>query len=508
MNTQVNSMGKPSFMQTPWFRVAVVAVIIAGCLGAVAFAPVRETVQSLFAGRSKEGSDEKQKAEGAVLIEMGKNQGLRLPPETVASMEITTKEAKEAKPEDVRALPPQIGTLNYTNNGLFPIPSRFPGEAIKFGEVVDTENPTPTRMRPLRAYDKVKQGDLLVVIWSQQLGTNKAALVDAISALRLSERAFDRQKGLMKTISTTIAAYEAAQAQFEKDKNALRTAERTLRIVSRLTDKEIEEIKEEAKTLLDQNKTPTLEQEKNWARVEVRVPWFDEANPNRELVIVEKNINVNQMVDPINTPYLFKLADLSKLQIWVYPPEEYLPIIDKGVQKGAGRLQWDIRFLADPPEVPPQRLDIANVAPTIVADQHTALVFGFLDNPEGKYRVGQNVTATIHVPPDKDTVEIPTVALNQVEGQAFVFVQDDPAKPEYSLRRVRVTSTFKDVTYVRSKLTDEDKRNSETEVKRGRLPLQPLPPGARVITRGVVELTRALDDLATKERVARTKAGR
>jgi multidrug efflux pump subunit AcrA (membrane-fusion protein) len=439
---------------------------------------------------------------------MGSNQGLRLPPETVASMEITTKEAKEAKPGDVRALPPQIGTLNYTNNGLFPIPSRFPGEAIKFGEVVDTENPTPTRMRPLRAYDKVKQGDLLVVIWSQQLGTNKAALVDAMSSLRFSESQLKRYKPLVESGDGSQATYEAYIAQFEKDKNALRTAERNLSIISRLTEKEIEQIKVEANSLHDQKKAPTLEQEKNWARVEVLVPWFDKANPDRELVIVEKNINVNQMVDPINTPYLFKLADLSKLQIWVYPPEEYLPIIDKGVHKSVGRLQWDIRFLADPPEVPPQRLDIANVAPTIVADQHTALVFGFLDNPEGKYRVGQNVTATVYVPPDKDTVEIPTVALNQVEGQAFVFVQDDPAKPEYSLRRVRVTSTFKDVTFVRSKLTEDDKKSSEAEVKRGREPLEPLPPGARVITRGVVELTAALRDLETKERVARNKAGR
>src|SRR5271165_3173744 len=116
-----------------------------------------------------------------------------------------------------------------------------------------------------------------------------------------------------------------------------------------MTKQEIEEIKTEANTMLDQKKKHSVEDEaKKWARVEIRVPWFDEANPNRELVLVEKNTNINAMVDPINSPPLFKLADTSRLQIWVHPPEEYLPLIREGLKRnGSGRLQWDIRFQSE-----------------------------------------------------------------------------------------------------------------------------------------------------------------
>jgi cobalt-zinc-cadmium efflux system membrane fusion protein len=243
-----------------------------------------------------------------------------------------------------------------------------------------------------------------------------------------------------------------------------------------------------------------------WARVEIRVPWFDKANPERELTLVEKNTNVNDMVDPINSTPLFKLADVNRLQIWVHPPEEYLPLIREGLQKnGAGRLTWDVRFQSEAPDAPPRRLDIIQVAPSLEPNQHTPMVLGYLPNPEGKFLVGQFITATIYMPPDENTVEIPTLALNEVEGQALVFVETDAAKNEYMLRRIAVVRRFKDVTFVRAKLTQEDQKISQAEAARGRRPLQPLGPGERVITRGVVELTAALEDLVTKEKIARKK---
>jgi hypothetical protein len=75
----------------------------------------------------------------------------------------------------------------------------------------------------------------------------------------------------------------------------------------------------------------------------------------------------------------------------------------------------------------------------------------------------------------------------------MVFVQPDPGKREFNLRRVAVVQRFKDVTYVRAALTPDEKKTSELEQQRGRLPLEPLQPGERVVTRGVVELTAALE---------------
>ncbi len=88
-----------------------------------------------------------------------------------------------------------------------------------------------------------------------------------------------------------------------------------------------------------------------------------------------------------------------------------------------------------------------------------------------------------------------------------MFVQPDPTKPDFALRRVAVVRQFKDVTFVRSKLTEEEKKTSAAEEQRGHRPLLPLLPGEYVITRGVVELTNKLNDLAVKEQVERNKNG-
>jgi cobalt-zinc-cadmium efflux system membrane fusion protein len=507
MNIKGIAMGKQTVLHSPWARLILVIAIIAAGLGAMVSAPVREKVYGLFAAKidghqSGAGADE-----GAVLIQIMENQGLRLSEETVAGLNIQPVKAILATKE--RALPRQPGQVMYDPDRLFPIPSRFPGELAEFAQVQDTDDSvSPTHMRPIRFGDKVKQGDLLAVIWSQQLGTYKAALVDGISALRLSQEALNRYEKLMEAGVGSESNFKAAIRQVEADTTTYNSAERSLRMW-KLTDEEIDAIKAEAKSILDKKQARSpVEEAKKWARVEVRVP-VDKANPKRELMVVEKSTNLNSMVDPINSPPLFKLADTSRLQIWVQPPEEYLPLLDERLQKyGPGRLKWDIHFPMEPPGAPPHKLDIIQIAPSYDPNLRTPLVVGYLPNPEGKYRVGQPVTATIYVPPDENTVEIPTDAVNQVEGQDFVFVQTDPKKREYALRRVAVVRRFKDVTFVRTLLTNEDKRTSDTDVARGRRPLQPLLPGEQVVTGGIVQLTACLEDLATKEKVAGNKRKR
>jgi hypothetical protein len=114
--------------------------------------------------------------------------------------------------------------------------------------------------------------------------------------------------------------------------------------------------------------------------------------------------------------------------------------------------------------------------------------------------VGQFVTVTLYVNPEPDTVEISTDALNEVNGESLVFVQPDPARPEYVQRRVVVVARFKDKSFVRSnKLTAKEAEQSKQEVQKGRHPLEPLQPGERVATRGVLEMTACLEDLLSKE---------
>src|SRR5207245_7667808 len=102
-------------------------------------------------------------------------------------------------------------------------------------------------------------------------------------------------------------------------------------------DKEIADIEKEAQLIIDLKKIRDPDVEKKWAEVYMRVPSAPWLERNAQLVVVEKNCSVGQMCDA--TTIIFKLADLSRLQIWVHPPEEYLPLLRSRLSKGA-KLKW------------------------------------------------------------------------------------------------------------------------------------------------------------------------
>jgi multidrug efflux pump subunit AcrA (membrane-fusion protein) len=288
----------------------------------------------------------------------------------------------------------------------------------------------------------------------------------------------------------------------ELETNAQPIAERSLHN-RKIPKEEIHAQKDDAKSLREQGENRDTEAEaRKWGRVELRVPIFDPKNMDRELVIVEKNAAVGSMVDPINTPNpLFRVADMSRLQIWAHPPEEYLPLLrDMLKHPERGPARWDVRFQSEAHDKPPLVLEFFQIAPSLEPFNHTPMVIGYLDNPKGgEHLVGQFVTVTLYATPEPDTVEIPTSALNEVNGESLVFVQPDPSKQEYFLRRVSVVSRFKEKSFVRSKLTPQEEEQSKQEVERGRHPLEPLVSGERVATRGVLQMTACLEDLLSKE---------
>jgi cobalt-zinc-cadmium efflux system membrane fusion protein len=487
------SLGKQNVLHSRWVRLTFVVVLVAGCLGAVALPPVRNTVQGWFAGKSEEANSPASARKTVELVERNGRQGLRVNAEAMVAAGIKTEEAKLA--HDARPLAPQLGFVNYDIEHIFPIRPQFPGKIGDFHKVVESTG--PTHYRPIRFLDRVKQGDVLAVIWSKELGEKKAALVDAIVNLRLSQKTLDRQNELAKSGSIPRATLEASENQVEKDKNAVRTAELTL-VTWNLSREEIDKIKEEAKDLIEQKKNNRSDREKNWARVEVKAPTFGD-DPSRELVIVEKNTNQGDMVDPARDTLLFKLADLSRLQIWVHVPPEYLPRIREQLQQG-GSLKWQVRFLADPPNTPPMELEITRIAPSVDPNQQRPMLIGDLPNPDGKRLIGDGLKATIFLPPLPNTVEIPTEAINQVDGQDLVFVESSSPNELY-VRRVAVVKSFAKTSFVRSKLTPDEEALARAEKQQGRRPLEPLLPGERVVTRYVLELTNALSDALSSQRV-------
>jgi cobalt-zinc-cadmium efflux system membrane fusion protein len=457
-------------------------------------------------------------------------------------------------PRALRALPPQMGTLAYDNDRLFAVRSRFPGEVSEIENCPPDQRggiprqrsfPLPPsadvlaprdEKRPFTVGDVVKKGQVLAVVWSKDLGDKKAALIDAIIDLRRDMAQLKDLEKLYAEGSVSAATYLEAQRTVKKDISARNAAERILRMW-KLSDGEIAALKREAETLTEETRDPNVE--KYWAREEIRAPG--------DGVIVEKNTHRGDWADPSNygTP-LFRVADLDKLQVWINPAEEYLPVLQAFLKRPlATPLAWDI-FLQAEPKAPPLSGALLRIAPSLDYTQHTPLLVGEVDNPRRQLLIGQFVTATIYVPLEKGLVEIPTTALYEEKGQSVVLVQRDPEKHplDFTLQAVSVVHRFKDVVYVRSRLPASvraplvvqmlgepygvgavgptpplvpflvaaqlaaDEALTLPPAQQGdlapdALPLRVLLPGERVVAESVVELTKALRDLRAKEELAR-----
>jgi cobalt-zinc-cadmium efflux system membrane fusion protein len=399
----------------------------------------------------------------------GQADALRLPPTVVRKLGIQTVEAQKATQPRILEL---AGSLALDANKLARTHTRFPGEVVRLGEVEDSAESTRqgrTVPRLLRFGDRVTEGQLLAVVWSKDLGEKKSELVDALSQLRLDRDQLEKLEALYQRGGTSEANVRQARRAVEGDLNAVARAKRTLR-VWRLSEEEIEEVEKEAERILERKGARDAEKEKTWARVEVKAPFAG--------VIVEKNVAVGDIVD--TSTDLFKIADLDRLTVWAHAYEEDLPALHALRPE---QRRWTVRVKADP-DAPPLEGTIEKIGPVLDPNQHTALVMGLVDNRNDRLVAGQFITATIELPPLPDRIVLPATALVEDGRTSVVFVQPDPAKPEYVQRRVAVARRGQDQIYVRGSLTDAEKKQGFTALK----------PGDRVVTAGAVELKAALED--------------
>lgn len=438
-------------------RVAAIVVMLVGSVGATAIWAGRMYSRDTAPAAAPSSTRENEPADR--LTRFGDN-GIAVPPPIADRMGLRTA----AVAENTRriSLPPLHGCLALNNNSLWRLHSRFAGEVVSIdGEPAGPESPATSasqasRPRPWKVGDRVKAGDLLAVVWSKDLGEKKSELIDAISKLRLDERIFSTLHDAFRAGSVPERSWREAERNVESDRIAVDRAERTLRSW-RLTDDEIAAIRREADQLSELgSKRPDPAR---WARVSVLAP--------HDGVILEKNVAVGDIVD--TSTDLYKIGDLSELAIWVHVYEEDLPILQALPQPMPCAI------------VTANRADAAHygvlesIAPMIDPNQHTALVTGRIQNPDGLLKIGQFVTVslTLAVPPDE--LELPVDAVVEDGRESVVFVQSAAAGNHFVRTPVQVTRRFRDGICVRS----------GGGVKRG----------DRLVTAGSLLLKDAMEDL-------------
>ena len=289
----------------------------------------------------------------------GKPDTIRIAAEAVEAIQLKTSPVEQAPSPEPLRLP---GSLGLDPNLLLPVHSRFPGEVARLATVDVPTMGGKTTQRLIRYGDSVKQGQILAVIWSKDIGEKKSELVDALSRLDLDQRLLQRLSSLKP--GTIIPEKQLAEARrnVEADVIASEKAIRTLRSW-RLTEEEIDAVKQEAAELRDATaqaidraaaydveswrcaaeaskaKSGAFNDDTKWAELEVRAAI--------DGVIVEKNINVGTIVDPADD--LFKIADLSRIQVLASVYEEDLPFLERLPPE---QRLWAIDLRADPNDKP------------------------------------------------------------------------------------------------------------------------------------------------------------
>jgi cobalt-zinc-cadmium efflux system membrane fusion protein len=446
-------------------------------------------------------SDDKDKP--PIELAKGSLDSLVVPPSIEKSIGMLTsdgalKTAVARPPLRTRPLE-MLGTTALDPARLIRIRVRFaPADVAEIAMIPDPHSPvgstTPQAMRELRVDDVVKKDQLLAVLRSVDVGNKKNDLFDALSQQKLDEDVLKRAEKERDAVPEVFLLN--ARRNVEADVNNVNRAENTLRTWA-IPEADIQAVRTEAQQIKSVAEKRKHEKEslEQWSRVELRAP--DSG------VIIEQNVALHETVVD-NTTNLFQIARVDQLLVIASVPEDELPALHELESQTQGRVQWTVTTVG----ALSIKGFIDGIGYLIDPNQHTAVVRGHIPNVDGSLRAGQFVTASVELLPPKNVVEIPMNAIDDDGREAVVFVQKDPAKQEFTRRRVLVTNRFEKTAYVRS--TPMPKDDNSPTVGEGDGPVafatEPLMDGERVLTAGVLELKATLSDKQSEARAQEAQA--
>ena len=464
---------------------AVSGILLPAVILLSAFAVASGTVKLRWTTAPGENVDPPANESLAVELVAGQPNSLRVPDDVRKALGIRRGGAEQIavahRPSGTRPLVmPGSSALDPTR--LLRVRVRFtPAEVVEIAKIDDpgsSPGNIPPARRELQPGDVVKEGDMLAVLFSVDVGNKKNDLFDALSQLRLDEEVLRRAEARSAAVPEVFLLN--ARRNVEADINAVNRAENTLKTWA-IPDKDILAVRDEAKTITSADEKHANDKQRlnQWARVELKAP--DDG------IIIEQNVALHETVVD-NTTNLFQIAKVDPLIVLAAVPEDDLPALQELKCQSEGPIRWTVRTVG---ALPINGL-VDDIGYLIDPNQHTAVVRGHIPNVDGWLRAGQFVTATVDLLPPRDVVEVPISAIVEDGVDSVVFVQDDAGKPVYTMRRVQVTNRFDHNAYVRSAALQKEDASMIEDGADQPPRTQPLHDGERVLTVGVLELKTTL----------------
>ena len=266
---------------------------------------------------------------------------------------------------------------------------RVPGEIkVNSDRIAHVVPQTPCVVLKVSAIlgQRVKKGEVLAVISSRDLAEAKAEYLASVERSKLAQETYNREERLHKKKVSPEQDFLAAGQALAETQILERCARQKLLMLG-----------------VSSSWLPQLEKEteEQFASYQVVAP-FDGT-------VIEKHIVLGEVID--EQARVFVVADLSTVWADLAISQDAISVVQEG-HKVTIRLS----------DESDSETQIGFVSPIVDSDTRTALARATLPNPDGRFRPGTFVDASIRVPSKEETVVIPKTSVQLVNDTTCVFV--------------------------------------------------------------------------------------
>jgi RND family efflux transporter MFP subunit len=165
-------------------------------------------------------------------------------------------------------------------------------------------------------------------------------------------------------------------------------------------------------------------------------------------VVTARNVDIGSLVsaDASDKPPLFVVSDVSRMRIYVRAPEVYSAVLKTGMTATLSLPEYANRTFQ-------ARIDTTSDA--MDAKSRALLVELMADNKDGALRPGAFAQVKFELPPDPDTLTVPSGALLFRDGATFVATVDD--KSRVKMKKVTISRDYGSRVEIGGEVTAADR---------------------------------------------------
>ncbi|MDY6880489.1 MAG: efflux RND transporter periplasmic adaptor subunit [Thermodesulfobacteriota bacterium] len=235
--------------------------------------------------------------------------------------------------------------------------------------------------------DQVKAGQILASLESAELAGTKADYLEKLKQYDIAKKAYHRKKYLREEKIASEASWLEKEAEYLIAETTLKSARSRL-VLYGLTEEEIQALPHASHS--------------HFGRYAQRAPISG--------TVIEKHITMGEKLN--DESEIFTISDLSRIWVDLKVPARDIYRVKKGseviIQSSNG-----IKTTGT----------ITLIGPVVEKVTRTALARVVIDNKDSRWKPGTFVTGYVHISMADLPVVVPAEAVQNVEGQDVVFVQ-------------------------------------------------------------------------------------